>query len=177
METLTFGTLAFCYGHLCSDKMRSWFPREKVGGYPESPPLAPGRQPARTRRASPIIQVWTGQLEMLRCRRTLSYTAEFNGSSSPTLRRADQLRRLRALTWSGTGYRPGCSTGCGCRWKARCRRCGRRWRSGGTACGGGLLGPSGRSVIPLGGADGIRFIRRSGGWPLCETSWLDWKPT
>ena len=31
-------------------------------------------------------------------------------------------RRSRALTWSGMGYRRGCSTGCGCRWRARCRR-------------------------------------------------------
>ena len=35
------------------------------------------------------------------------------------------------------------------------------------------IGPSGRFLMPLSGADGIRFIRRSGGWPIWEASWLD----
>ena len=31
--------------------------------------------------------------------------------------------------------------------------------------------------MPLSGADGNRFIRRSGGWLIFDTGWLDWKPT
>ena len=31
--------------------------------------------------------------------------------------------------------------------------------------------------MPLSMADGIRFIRRSGGWLIFDTGWLDWKPT
>ena len=46
-----------------------------------------------------------------------------------------------------------------------------------TVCSGGLIGPSGRFPMPLSGADGIRFIRRSGGSLIFDTGWLDWKPT
>ena len=49
---------------------------------------------------------------------------------------------LKRCTCSGTGSRLGCSTACGFRWRARCRRCGRPWHSGGMAWSVGLAGLS-----------------------------------
>ena len=53
--------------------------------------------------------------------------------------------------------------GQGRRRSASSRSCGRMlW-------GGALRGLSGRFPMPLKVADGIRFIRRNGGWPICES--------
>ena len=59
-----------------------------------------------------------------------------------------------------------------------------RWRRYGSSrsCvgmlwGGALRGRSGRFPMPPNVADGIRSIRRNGGWPICESGWLHWKAT